>query len=769
MHRPALSVVLLLGMLAVGLAPRAGAQRAPADVGPVTLRGVVVDAETGAGLPRMRLDVLMGGKRAAGTLTADDGTFSVAVTAPDRISIASFANLSLRTFKAGYASITTSYGPDQVRAPAGVRLVVPRAGAISGRLVASPGILNPVSIVFVRRAGDGTTLNQNVFTVRPNQVIFSTVPDEDGNFRVGGLPAGRYIVDSPIVIAESPGGVQTASAGGARMASAVVDVVAGAEVTGVDLVFETVLDGPPAPTEPAGGSLIRGRVTTTDGVAVGEATVSARSGGRSWSAPTDALGQFTLRDLPAGSFTVVATRRGYLRGEHGQRGANLPGLPVVVEKGKDVGGVNIMLSRGAAISGIVVDEHNEPLPDVSIQLSRVRQSATGLAVIQASAGGRTTDDRGMFRIAYVLPADYLLTAMLPSEITTSVAGTRTAYAPAFYPDTSDVAGAAALRLAAGDLVSGVVLTIRRVPVARVTGVAVNSQGAPFSGTLRLAHRDTGSLVLPPRVAEPDPSGAFVFGEVSPGEYVVRASVSSGPDGPEAAERSVTVVDVDPEPMVIRTSPSSSVSGHFVLDAPVGEMLWGYSIRTLAANATSSGGGMTNLGSPTSNGETFSISALSGPTRIVVSTDDDDWYLRSVTINGADVTDLPFDFGFDGRRYTGAEVVFSRFGASVTGRATDDRAAPVSDYAVYVFPVDRDKWFNGSRWLKLVRSATDGTFRVPSLPPGDYMMAAVDRVDLTSSGGDLLDADLLESLVSRATRATLGEGQSHTVTLRLIRR
>jgi hypothetical protein len=743
------------------LALTLSAEQAP-DGGPApfAIRGVAVDAETDAALPRTRVDVLIGGKRAAGGLTQDDGTFDIEVTAPDRLSISPFANLTLKTFKSGYATITQTLTPERARAPGGVRVVVPRGGVITGRVVTSGASVLAV-MVFARRA--------DARVPGPAPAMLTAIPDETGEFRFGGLTAGQYTLEAPVVTGGPGSGTFARLRTSTPGLPGTIDVKAGVEVSGVELVYEPQPDNDPAPEVLKDGQTVRGRVTTTEGLAVGEATVSASLNGRSWSSPTDALGQFTLRGLPPGSHTVVATRRGYLRGEHGQRGAELPGLPVVVEKGKDVSGLVIMLSRGAAVSGIVVDEHNEPLPDVNVQLSRVRQTATGLALVDASVGGRTTDDRGMFRIADVRPADYLLTATLPPEITTAVAGTRTAYASAFYPDTSDVAGAAALRLAAGDVVSGVVLTIRRVPVARVSGVAQSSQGAPFTGTLRLSHRHVSSFVLPPRVTEPDAGGAFAFGEVPPGEYVLRASVSSGPDGPEAAERLVTVADVDPEPLSIRTFPSSTVSGHFVLDAPVGEMLWGYSIRTLAANAPSSGGGMTNLGSPTPNGQTFSLSSLSGPTRILISTDDDDWYLRSITINGSDATDMPFDFGFEGRRYTGVEVVFSRFGASVNGRATNDRAAPVSDYAVYVFPVDRDKWFTGSRWLKLVRSATDGTFRATSLPPGEYLLAAVDRVDLSANGGELVDADLLDSLASRATRATLGEGQSHTVTLRMIRR
>ena len=111
------------------------------------------------------------------------------------------------------------------------------------------------------------------------------------------------------------------------------------------------------------------------------------------------------------------------------------------------------------------------------------------------------------------------------------------------------------------------------------------------------------------------------------------------------------------------------------------------------------------------------------------------------------------------------------------RATDERAAPVRDYAVYIFANDRDKWFEGSRWVKLARASADGTFTASSLPPGDYWVAAIDRVntsaprfsDLAPGPADWVDVELLTMLSSRAVRMPLREGQSHTATLRLITR
>jgi hypothetical protein len=112
---------------------------------------------------------------------------------------------------------------------------------------------------------------------------------------------------------------------------------------------------------------------------------------------------------------------------------------------------------------------------------------------------------------------------------------------------------------------------------------------------------------------------------------------------------------------------------------------------------------------------------------------------------------------------------SAAGAVVTGRVSDDRAAPVRDYTVALIPPDRSKLTMRSRWLKTGRSSQGGAFRVTGIVPGDYWVVAVDRLDGSEVAGDLQNPEVLDALASRAQRITLGEGQSQDLTLRLVRR
>jgi hypothetical protein len=593
--------------------------------------------------------------------------------------------------------------------------------------------------------------------------------------------AGRYVVE-----AFSPGQVVSITAGppgqaltvkvdrpSLRPSSVTLDLTAGAAATGVDLFLESRPTEPEPPDAAAArsGSTIRGTVSTTAGTPLAGAMVSvSRSGslpGSARSTITDTSGQFSVGGLGPGTFTVYASKRGYVRSEAGQRGGLLPGLPLRIEAAKDVDDLSIVLPLSGVVEGTVTDEHGEAVQEAAVQLLRVRREPNGTLAREQGAFRRQTDDRGQFRLSDVGPGDYIVMASLPGENVDPSAARRMAYVPAYYPDTPDFVNAAPIRIADGDVIGGLVLTMRRVPVARVSGAVVDSRGLPSTGAVRLTLQHAGTIAPEARTVQLGADGGFVFADVPPGDYVLRTAVPPGPAGSELATGLVTVTDRDPEPVLLRTSPGSTVSGRIVLEGGPGDLLWGYSATSVPAEPVSSPGRVSNSG-PIATGEPFRLSALMGPTRLRVWTEDRNWYLKSILINGFDVVDTPFDFGFDGRAYADVEVVFSRAGASLTGRATDGRAAPVRDYAVYVFSLDRDRWFAGSRAVKLSRAAADGGFAVSSLPPGEYWVAAVDRLDVPDAA-DRVDTELLTRLTSRATRVTLGAGQSQSLTMRVLDR
>ncbi len=61
-----------------------------------------------------------------------------------------------------------------------------------------------------------------------------------------------------------------------------------------------------------------------------------------------------------------------------------------------------------------------------------------------------------------------------------------------------------------------------------------------------------------------------------------------------------------------------------------------------------------------------------------------------------------------------------------------------------------------------RPDQDGRFKITGLPPGDYYIVAVDKIDLGQSS----DPDFLNSIIIKATAVSIREGDTRTVDLKI---
>ena len=138
-----------------------------------------------------------------------------------------------------------------------------------------------------------------------------------------------------------------------------------------------------------------------------------------------------------------------------------------------------------------------------------------------------------------------------------------------------------------------------------------------------------------------------------------------------------------------------------------------------------------------------------------------WAVRSVRVNGVDVTDAGIEFK-PNEEISGVEVELTNKLTTISGLVTNSRGEASKDYTAIVFAQDKDKWAGNSRYQSMGRPDQDGRFKIMGLPPGEYYIIAVDRVEPGQQG----DPDFLESVRSRATSLSLNEGETKTVDLRL---
>ena len=142
-------------------------------------------------------------------------------------------------------------------------------------------------------------------------------------------------------------------------------------------------------------------------------------------------------------------------------------------------------------------------------------------------------------------------------------------------------------------------------------------------------------------------------------------------------------------------------------------------------------------------------------------------MKAVRLNGRDITDTPLPFGTKDDSLTDVEVVVTNRAREIAGTVTDGRGQPTADYTVIVFATDRGRWYSQSRFMAFASPGPDGAFAVRGLPPADYFVVAVDRMQGTEGFGEWQDPMFLDAIAARATRVTLTEGQKLSVTLRLV--
>ena len=759
------------------------AQQASAPAATIAISGVVMTAND-TPLPRVRVAIpvptpvqlaSIGARMRPERIVLTDarGHFS--------IPIAASRSTALEFSKARYMTQVMAVSPRELSTGGPeLRVRMSLGGVVSGQVVDRFGGGLMSATVTLRRAGNG----------KDDAPVAITVTNDRGDYRFGGLAPGRYVVTAvPPVSAldvDIPDRQKLVDAAAAQ--GPAVDVGAGSDVNGVVITVDPPSEANLASrgrTAGAGATAsVSGRVVGADGLPIARALVHVhRPYIAGQQAETDQSGRYRIDGLVAGEYTIAVRKYGFESRQYGQESGTAVGRLVTLEEGQSVNALDVTLLRPGAISGTIVDEFGEPVQDVmvgAVQLQPNPGGARGTRVIGRSSS--RTDDRGQYRLSGLAPGAYFVQAAVEGDLPVG-----TGYLPRLYPGVTTFDQATQTKVAFGSEIAGVDFAVRPSETYRVAGRVWDAAGRPAPADVVLAVSErSGAVQIQTMNAKVAPDGSFEFTHIGPGDYVVQAH-SVRPLNSTAGRRTsmeiqfamsyVTITGGDPPLVDLRMTLGAALTGRVRYEGPPPGPAPLLTVGLLAADRDRSP--IRSYGAQSvevRSDATFEMTSVFGPAVLQAEPQRSDWYVKSVFFKGQDIVDTPFDFG--GGASHDIDVVMSTTGATVTGRVIDDRSAPVRDYAVFVFPTFRDRWFAGSRWVKSLRAAAvSGPFVVTGLPPGDYWVAAIDPPD--SSGliegiGSVqrrpaADPELLQSLSSRATRITLSEGQTQDVSLRLIRR
>ena len=525
-----------------------------------------------------------------------------------------------------------------------------------------------------------------------------------------------------------------------------------------------------ATEEPAATAVIRGRVLTADtGTPVRRAQVRAVAAGRRGNrlVTTDEQGVFELRDLPGGRWNITASKAGFVTMSFGQRRPFEAGRPIEITDAQIMERVDLVLPRGAAITGRLLDEFGDPVARARVQAQRYQlvQGTRRLTPIGIRA---QSDDTGAFRLYGLMPGEYYVSAVLRALPVDDPADT-TSYAPTYYPGTGSVTEAQAVSLDVGAEAS-ISFALMPVRTARITGSVLSSTGAPLANArVMLTAADS---IGAPRAAfgaggRVQSDGTFTLSNVAPGSYTLVALSGGGRNAAPDSERgfaTVTVAGEDLSGVTVITSRGATLRGTV-------RGAWGTTaeppIRRLQVTAQSVPFDPTLRSRPTradADG-TFTLTNLFGPSIIRVSRLSPEWMVEAILVAGSDVTDTPFDFR-PNQTIDSAEIVLTDRITQVAGTVRERDGSPSTDFTLVVFPEDDTRWTPLSRFVRSARPDQQGLVKIIGLPPNDrYLAVAVNYLE----EGGASDPVFLESIKGRASRFRLDQGASATVDLTLVER
>ncbi len=533
---------------------------------------------------------------------------------------------------------------------------------------------------------------------------------------------------------------------------------------------------------------------------------------------TDVKGGFILPGVPPGKFVLSASKAPYLGSMYGAPKSGRPGTAVVLTDGQIVTGLEILMWPGGVVTGTVTDSDGEPVANAEVQLQRSSSRTDSMSQMLAVMGGlprSTTDDRGIYRIFGVAPGDYLVMATVPDTLARARrlaaneladgmrllrepprAGARgatpaegplpvefpgSAYAPVYFPGTTDMSRATTVSVGMGEERTGVGVRLEIVPLARVEGTVFGADGAgaasvqitlqrldetPFMAMLRSGFR----------AAQTAANGQFSLRSIAPGQYRMLARTIPGRGSATAAYWATVDLAIggqDVSGLVLQLQPALTISGRVAIDhsattAPP-------EMSTVRAGFLPIGGrnqigaleGMFGAGGGQAvRGDgTFEVGGLIPGTHLTTVMVGPEipiglltWRIGSVTIDGRDVTDVPFDLKPDSLPKS-VVVTLTDKHQKLSGVIADSSGRPLTASTVLLFAVDRRYWYSQSRRVLAVRPSTDGSYEFSGLigpSAGDYFLSVVSDLEPDQQ----YDPLFLEALAKAGPiRVALGPGET----------
>lgn len=465
-------------------------------------------------------------------------------------------------------------------------------------------------------------------------------------------------------------------------------------------------------------------------------TIFTNANTRTVQSTTDGQGRYRLADLPPGAYRI-SVRSG--------KASFLNQLTRhITLAGRDLESVDFAVVVEGTISGRVLDENKEPVPDLRVYLVSREYYLGVLGYFVRGISQSRTDDRGEYQLTNV-PAGHpflLLTEKrelripVHSEAPLDPKLRRRTPMRTWYPNSPVKEGAAAIVLRPGEHRERMDIDLRKSQSYCVDGTLEGPRGptalsfsveplAPSSGT-----SGSGGMYMSAPGAVTGLDGKFRICDLYPGSY--RLSVEArNAQPPFFAAAPVTITDRDLHNVKAIASVGQPLEGEVVWDgeAPADPETAKVSILMQPLFRARNGG--EQLDARVTIPGTFRFDALLLDDYTVRTTlNAPGLYIKDVTYAGRSVRHEPLHVG-SAMAGAGLRVVVAGDAATLGARVTGKDGNPVSDMRILLMPAEFRT--DGMLAATLVTGQTDqaGRYTSQPLPPGKYYVAATqDSIDPT---------------------------------------
>jgi protocatechuate 3,4-dioxygenase beta subunit len=459
-------------------------------------------------------------------------------------------------------------------------------------------------------------------------------------------------------------------------------------------------------------------------------------------------GFFRFSNITPGPYWFMAERAGYAQQYFNGRSNKTRGSVIRAHAGDEIKSIVFKLIPNAVISGKVLDEDGDPMhASVVVYRQAYRTGGKTLELLTRAATGA----KGEYSIS-VFPGKYLLVAasnqnvLMPASAPARTASSETqvfTYAPMFYPNSFEQAGAIEISAGAGAELPSFDFHMTKVKAYRIRGKAVGS-----AGMIQLLPKAGPSPSIPVQFGRIEENGSFELPAVLPGSYY---AIANGPQGfTMVANQPVVVASQDREALTLQFSPMPELKGTLTVEGnklPVEGMQVGFDSFDTNANPTAHVG---------KDGKFVISGILPGRYHPWAGLGGGGRYVKSIVYNGRDIKDTGIDLteGVAGP----VDIVISPNAADVSGSVVDDDGKPCAGVHVILAP-DSGAYLGHNS----VTTDAQGRFDISFVRPGDYKVYALEEALYLA----WFDKEFMKPYLSRAISLSVRENDKKILSLKLL--